>query len=98
MVGVEFLGDQIGELEFVTLPVADPFETDAERLQPVLPGVGQQRDDDTGIDPAGQQHPDRYVGDHPPLHRGLQGGQHQVLPVGLGQPGVRVLPVCSGDQ
>ena len=67
VVGVEFLGDEVGELEFVALPVADPLEADAERLQPVLAGVGQQRDDHAGVDAAGQQHPDRDVGDHPAL-------------------------------
>ena len=36
VVGVEFLGDEVGEFEFVTLPVADPLEADAERLQTVL--------------------------------------------------------------
>ena len=63
------LGDQVGVLELVALLAADGFEADAERLQPVLAGLGEQRDDEAGVDAAGQQHPDRHVGHHAAARR-----------------------------
>ena len=98
VVGVEFLGDQVGELEFVTLPVADPLEADAERLQPVLTGVGQQRHDHAGVDAAGEQHPDRHVGHHPPLHRGLQRLSVRSCQSSSDRPAYFSCRVCCGDQ
>ena len=71
-VGVELLGDDVGVGELVAALPGRRLEADAERGQPALALLGQQRHDVAGVEPAGEQHPDRHVGDHPPLDRGPQ--------------------------
>ena len=66
------LGDDVGELELVALPAAGRLEADAEGRQAVLARLGEQPDDEAGVQPAGQQHADRHVGDHPALDRDPQ--------------------------
>ena len=74
VVGVEALGDDVGILEFVALHAADGFEADGEGLQPVLTGLGQQTDDQAGVDATRQQASDRDIGDQPALDRKTQCG------------------------
>src|SRR3546814_9535643 len=38
-------------------------------------------DDQAGIDPAGEQHPHRHVGHHPPFDGGAEAGVEQFLPI-----------------
>ena len=72
MHGVELLGHDVRVGELVADLAATGLEADAERGEPALTLLGQQRHDVAGVDAAGEQHPDRHVGDHPPLDRGLQ--------------------------
>ena len=69
VVGAEALGDQVGVPELVALVAADRLEADAERLEALLALLGEQPDDQAGVEAAGQQHADRDVGDQPPLDR-----------------------------
>ena len=67
VVGAEALGDDVGVLELVALDAADRFEADGEGRQPVLAGLGEQADDQAGVDAARQQAPDGHVGHQPAL-------------------------------
>ena len=70
------LADQVGVVELVAGLAAGGLEADAERAQAVLALLGEQRDDQAGVEAAGQQHADRHVGDHPARHRDAQRVEH----------------------
>jgi hypothetical protein len=53
-------------------------------IRPVLARLGEQPDDDAGVDAARQQHADRHVGHHAALHRGAQRRQQAVAPLLVG--------------
>ena len=91
VVGVEALGDDVRPPELVALHAAGRLEADGEGRQPVLTGLGEQADDQAGVDTAGQQAADRDVGDQPALDRDPQRGQHRVLPVAFGPVGAVVV-------
>jgi hypothetical protein len=96
VLGLELAGHEVGVEELVAALAAARLEPDAERGEPALPLLGQQRHDVAGVDAAGQQHPDRHVSDHPPLDRQLQLLVQGLRPFRLGQagvPGERRLPV-----
>ena len=87
VVGGETFGDDVGVLELVALHAADRLEADRERRQAVLAGLGEQPDDQAGVDAAGQQAADRYVGDQAALDREAQRRENRVLPVAFGPVG-----------
>ena len=70
--GVELLGDEVGVRELVAALPGRRLEADAERGEPALALLGQQRHDVARVEPAGEQHADRHVRDHPALDRGPQ--------------------------
>ena len=84
VVGAEVAGDDVGVLELVALLAARGLEADGEGLQAVLSRLGEQADDQAGVQPAGQQAADGDVGDEAPLDRGAQRGEDRLLPVALG--------------
>ncbi len=84
VVGVEALGDEVGVLELVALHAADGLEADGERGQPVLARLGEQPDDQAGVDAARQQAAHRHIGDKAPFDRDAQRGQNRVLPIAFG--------------
>ena len=87
VVGAESLGDEVGVFELVALDASDGFEADGERGQPVLAGLGEEPDDQAGVDAAGEQAAHRHVGDEASFDREAQRGQNRVLPIAFG-------PVC----
>ena len=90
VVGGVALGDQVRIDELVPLLAMRLLEADREGRQARLAHLGEQPDDQAGIDSAGEQDADRHVGDHPALHGGLQRVEQQVLPVRLAAVGVAV--------
>ncbi len=72
VIGLEALGHDVGVLELVALDIAGGLEADRERRQPVLPSLGEQPDDQAGVDPAGEQAADRDIGDQSALDRGAK--------------------------
>ena len=89
VVGVEGLGDQVGVEVLVAGFASGGVEANAERGQPVLALLGQQRHHDRGVDATRQQHAHGHIGDHPAFHRGTQRIHHSDLPVAdrPGRPG-----------
>ena len=81
VVGAELARDQVGELELVAGAVADVLEADRERRQPGLALVREQRDDQRGVQAAGEQDPDRDVGHHPAPDGALEHLAQRVRPV-----------------
>ena len=81
VVGLELARDEVGELELVALAPARVGEADRERGQAALALLGEQRDDQARVEPAGEQHADRDVGDHPPPDRDAQRLEQRVPPV-----------------
>ena len=92
VIGLEALGHDVGVLELVAFDVAGRLEADRERRQPVLPGLGEQADDQAGVDATGKQAADGHVGDQSALDRGPQRGQHGVFPVAFGPVGAVLVP------
>ena len=62
------LGDEVGVAELVAL---DRRRADSKPMlkvcRPVLAALGEQADDQARVEPAGEQHADRHVGDLPSL-------------------------------
>ncbi len=92
MIGLEALGHDVGVLELVALDVAGGLEPDGEGRQPVLPGLGEQADDQARVDATGKQAADRNVRDQSALDCGPQRGQHGVFPVAFGPAGAVLVP------
>ena len=59
-------------MELVAAAATGIGEADRERREPSLASHGEQRDDQTRVKAAGEQHADGDVGDHAPLHGGSQ--------------------------
>ena len=85
VVGAELLRDEVGVLVLVALLPARRREADAEGRQAALAGLGEQRDDEARVEAAGEQHPDRHVGDHPPLDGAAQRVEDLLLPLPRGR-------------
>ncbi len=83
VVGAVVPGDDVGVLELVALLAAGGLEADREGLQAVLTRLGEQPDDQAGVQATRQQAADGDVGDEAALDRGAQRGEDRVLPVGL---------------
>ena len=81
VVGRELGRDRSEKRELVALAAARVGEADRERRQPALALLGQQRHDQARVQPAGEQHADRHVGDHPPPHGHAQRVQQRVAPL-----------------
>ena len=79
----EVAGDQIGVLELVALFSSRGLEADRERRDTVLPGFGEESDDQAGIQATRQQAAHRYVGDETAFHRGPKRGEDRLLPLRL---------------
>ena len=90
VVGLEFLGDDVGIDELVADLAMGILEADREGLQVLLAGLGEQRDDQAGIDAPRQQHADRHVGDHAPVHRQPQRREQPFAPLVCRHVDVRV--------
>ena len=88
VVGAIVFGDQGGIDELVALFLIGGLEADRKGLQTRLTQLCQQADDEAGIHPTGQQHPDRYIGDHAALHGNAQGIKHLIAPVRRREPSV----------
>ena len=80
MVGAEAFGHDVRPAEFVALDAAHRLEADGEGRQPVLSGLGEQPDDQAGVDAAGQQAADRHVGDESALDRECAATRARRLP------------------
>ena len=92
VVGVEAFGDDVGVAELVARDTADGLETDGERRQPVLARLGEQADDQAGVDAARQQAANRDVGDQATFDREAQRRENRVLPILFGPVGAVVVP------
>jgi hypothetical protein len=66
MVGAQVAGDRRGVVRFVVLGVLEPDREGLDRLGALLL---HQRHDERRVDPAGQEGPERHVGDHALAHR-----------------------------
>lgn len=98
VIGPETLCDDVRPAELVALDAACRFESDGERHQPVLAGLGEQTDDQARVDAAGQQAADRDVGDQAALDRDPKRVEHRVFPVGLRPARPVVVPGEVGVQ
>ncbi len=97
VVGVERAGHQVGVVELVAGLAVAAVEADAERAQVLLAGLGEQRHDEAGVQSAGEQHPDRHVGDQPSAYRRAQRVADRGPPVGGVHPRVGGLPHVVGS-
>jgi hypothetical protein len=96
VVGVEALGDDVGVDELVALPAADRLEADRVGGQAGLSLLGEQADDEAGVQAAGEQHADRDVGHQPPADGDPQRLLDRVLPVARGPGGVLGTALVAG--
>ncbi|MEZ5176991.1 MAG: hypothetical protein R2746_01560 [Acidimicrobiales bacterium] len=87
VVGGEALRHHVAPAELVAGLAAHRLEAHRERGQAVLAGLGEQANDEAGVEAARQEAAHGHVGHQAPPHRGAQGVEGGVLPVG-GRPGV----------
>ncbi len=97
VVGRETVGDELRVGVLVARAAADLLEADVERLQVRHARLGEQRDDQAGVEAAREQHADGYVGDHPPPDRRTQRLDHGVAPVAGLHPLVAVIAAEVGQ-
>ena len=82
VVGVEPRGHQVRPAELVALLVAGALEADAERGEASLALLGQQGDDEAGVEPAGEEHAHRDIGDETPANRQAECRFDRLPPIG----------------
>lgn len=80
MAGRERLGDDVGVAELVALFAVDRLESHRKGRQVLNAGLGDKAGDETRIEPAGQQHPNRHVGNQPSPDRLAQPVKHHRAP------------------